>query len=190
MDEDDSDVLFSRWTGEERIAEAEAKARFVLPSMDVLIVAGQRPCHGGHVAFRNQATSSSTTTTQFLFHLNPAVQVATSQSHHYSCFRTTSYTVATNPYGILASSFPHLILPLMATSHHKNNLYTMPEPKSETEQYDLLGNIGTQPFIPSSLYLLTMLTGHGSFGVIRKVKRKSDGMVSSGHRCTTLRVLT
>jgi hypothetical protein len=49
----------------------------------------------------------------------------------------------------------------------------------EEEKYDVLEKIGAQtlPFIPSRPYANYTTTGHGSFGIIRKVKRKSDGYV-------------
>jgi hypothetical protein len=48
----------------------------------------------------------------------------------------------------------------------------------EDDKYDVLEKIGTQLHVHSAKTgFANACVGHGSFGIIRKVKRKSDGYV-------------
>ena len=48
---------------------------------------------------------------------------------------------------------------------------------TESDKYDVLDKIGEAP--PSCLQASQAnVTGHGSFGIIRKVRRKTDGKAS------------
>jgi len=50
---------------------------------------------------------------------------------------------------------------------------------SESEKYEVLEKIGQFAVaVDADNLLLTIPPGHGSFGVIHKVRRKSDGLVS------------
>lgn len=50
---------------------------------------------------------------------------------------------------------------------------------SETAKYEVLEKIGMNTWSFVGAILTKVISGHGAFGVIRKVKRKSDG-----HVCT------
>ena len=49
---------------------------------------------------------------------------------------------------------------------------------AEVEKYEVLEKIGKSNSIPSLWTEAHAWIGHGSFGIIRKVRRKSDGYVS------------
>ena len=53
---------------------------------------------------------------------------------------------------------------------------------ADPSKYEVLTTIGMHTSLAHCRLLLKFNTGKGSFGVIRKVRRKSDGLVSLVHK--------